>query len=56
MLKLYGKSVCKPLELIFQSCIKHGEFPTEWEKANVVPVHKKVINRFKKIIEPHLDF
>ena len=56
MLKLYGKSVCKPLELIFQSCIKQGEFPTEWEKANVVPVHKKVINRFKKIIEPHLDF
>ena len=46
MLKLYGKSVCKPLELIFQSCIKQGEFPTEWEKANVVPVHKKVINRF----------
>ena len=24
MLKLCGKSICKPLDLIFQSCIKHG--------------------------------
>ena len=30
MLKLCDKSICKPLDLIFQSCIKHGEFPTEW--------------------------
>ena len=41
MLKLCGKSSCKPLDLIFQSCIKQGKFPTEWKKANVVPVHKK---------------
>ena len=46
MLKVCGKSICKPLDLIFQYCIKHGEFPTEWKKANVVPVHKKVTNRF----------
>ena len=41
MLKLCGKSICKPLDLnlIFQSCVKHGEFPTEWKKPNVVPVH-----------------
>ena len=31
----------KPLELIFKSCIKSRKFPIEWEKANVVPVHKK---------------
>ena len=35
------KSICKPLELIFQSCIKHGKFPNEWKMANLVPVHKK---------------
>ena len=45
MLKLCGKSICKPLDLIFQSCIKHSEFPTERKKANVLPVHKKVTNR-----------
>ena len=44
MLKLCGKFICKLLDLIFQSCIKHGELPTEWKKANVVPVHKKVTN------------
>ena len=41
MLKLCGRSICKPLDLIFQSCIKHREFPTKCKKANVVPVHKK---------------
>ena len=29
MLKPCGKSSCKTIDLIFQSCIKHGEFPTE---------------------------
>ena len=34
-------SILKPLELIFKSCIKSRKFPIEWEKAHVVPVHKK---------------
>ena len=41
MLKEWGKSICKPLDLTFQSCIKHGKFPSEWKKANIVHVHKK---------------
>ena len=41
MLKICGKPIRKPLELIFQSCIKHGKFPNELKMANVVPVHKK---------------
>ena len=41
MLKLYGKSICKPLHLMFPSGTKHREFPTEWKKANFVPFHKK---------------
>ena len=41
MLKLCGKSICKPLDLFFQSCIKPGKFPAEWKKANVVPVPRK---------------
>ena len=46
MLKLCCKSICKPLDLIFQSCIKHGKFPTEWKKTNVVLSHKNVTNIF----------
>ena len=41
MLKICEKSICKPLEIIFQSCIRHGKFPNEWKMANVVPVYKK---------------
>ena len=28
MLKLCGKSICKPLDLIFQYCMKQEKFPT----------------------------
>ena len=41
MIKICIKSLCKPLEMIFKSCIIKGEYPSEWKKANVVPVHKK---------------
>ena len=41
MIKICGKSLCKPLEIIFKSCIIKGEYPSECEKANIVPVQKK---------------
>ena len=41
MIKICGKSICKPLQLIFRQCIDTGSFPLEWKKANVGPVHKK---------------
>ena len=41
MLKICGESLSKPLEKIFKSCFEKGQFPNEWEKANVIPVHKK---------------
>ena len=41
MIKICDASICKPSELIIRSCLENGKFPTEWEKANVVPVHKK---------------
>ena len=41
MFQLCDKSICKPLHLIFSSCIESGIFPTEWKKANVVPIHKR---------------
>ena len=56
MMKLCGKSICKPIDLIFQGKIKHGKFPTEWKKANVVPVHKKGDKQFLKTIGLFLYF
>ena len=41
MIKICGKSICTPLELILNQCIKTGSFLLEWKKARVVPVYKK---------------
>ena len=41
MIKNFGESICKPLEIIFQSCIELGLFPELWKKANIIPIHKK---------------
>ena len=41
MVKLFGESICKPLEIIFQNCIEFGFFPEIWKKANIIPIHKK---------------
>ena len=41
MVKICDDSICKPLKLIFQSCLESGKFPSECKKANMVPIHKK---------------
>ena len=41
MLKICASSVCRPLQIIYKSCLDRGKFLQEWKKANVVPVHKK---------------
>ena len=41
MIKICGKSLCKALEMILKSCIIKREYPSEWKKTNVIPVHKK---------------
>ena len=40
MLKICGKTICKPAECIFRKCLNTGLFPLEWKKANLVPVYK----------------
>ena len=40
MLKLCDKSICKPLNIIFKSCLTQDISPLEWKKANVAPIHK----------------
>ena len=45
MLKICDESICKPLGIIFWSCLQNGKFPSEWKKANVVPIFKKKNNK-----------
>ena len=33
MVKICDGSICKPLKLIFQSCLESGKFPREWKKS-----------------------
>ena len=39
MLKICGDSICRPLNIIFKTCLRTGKFPLEWKKANIVPIH-----------------
>ena len=41
MIKLCGKSIVKPLSMIFNNCIDTGTFPDIWKQPNIIPVHKK---------------
>ena len=51
MINLCGSSICKPLSIIFNDCIKEVKFPSDWKKAHVVPVHKKRDKQCLKIID-----
>ena len=41
MLKICGDTICKPLAMIYSQALTRGSFPSEWEKGNIVAVHKK---------------
>ena len=52
MLKLGGPSLCKPLSIIFKSCLSQMKFPVEWEKANVVPMRETYHKQCTKNYQP----
>ena len=41
MLKLCSEAICRPLNIIFKTCLNVGKFLLEWKKVNLVPIHKK---------------
>ena len=45
MIKICGNSSCRPLSIIFKSCLRTGIFPLEWKKPILFQFTKKVISR-----------
>ena len=41
MIEICSDSILKPLELTFKLYLENRKFPMDWEKANVIPVHKR---------------
>ena len=41
MLNICDDSICRPLNIIFKTCLRTRRFPLEWKKANIIPIHKK---------------
>ena len=52
VLKLCGETICRPLNIIFKTCLNTGKFPSEWKKDNVVPIHKKDVKQNVKNYRP----
>ena len=52
MLNICGSSVCRPLQIIYKSCLDIGKFSQERKKANVIPVHKKNDKQLVKSYRP----
>ena len=52
MLKIYGSSICKPLEIIYKEFCSLGLFTLDWKKGNIAPIHKKGDNQSLKNYQP----
>ena len=44
MIKICDKSLLKPLLLLFKNSSQSSRYPDIWERSNIIPAHKKVIN------------
>ena len=53
MVKNCDESLVKPLFGIFQFSLETGNFPSNWKRGNIVPVHKKgnkdLINNYRPV-------
>ena len=44
MMKIYDDAIAQPLKMIFVNSVNEAVFPSQWKKANVIPVYKKTKN------------
>ena len=56
MIKICADSIAHPLTLIFQNSLAAGIFANDWKKANIVPIHKKMINKLFQVTDLFLFY
>ena len=56
MIKICADSIAHPLTLIFQKSLVAGIFANDWKKDNIVPIHKKIINKLFQITDQFLFY
>ena len=53
MVKICDESLIKPLFNIFQFSLETGNFPSNWKRGNIIPVHKMankdLINNYRPV-------
>ena len=52
IIKICGKSLLKPLILLFQNSAKLSYFPDIWKRSNIIPVHEKNDQQLVKNYRP----
>ena len=52
MINMCDKSIVDPLCRIFERCLETGIYPSQWKKANIIPVHKKGCKQNKNNYRP----
>ena len=53
MIKICDTEIVKPLYLIYMKCLETGRFPSNWKKANALPIHRKENRQIKKNYRPN---
>ena len=54
MIKICADSLTHLLKLIFQNSLVAGIFTNDWKEANIVPIHKKMVNKLFQITDQFL--
>ena len=52
MIQFCGKAIVEPLQVLFLSFLEEVLYPDEWNKSNVVPIHKKESKNLIKNYRP----
>ena len=59
MIKLCINSVAHPLTLIFQNSMTASTFPTQWKRANIVPIPRKndkqIVSNYRPVSLPPIS-